>query len=136
MNEQFTHLLSRAEELITRIESVLPQALSAPDWAAAVAYRYRKRSSGHGALEPIRHIGAMRLSDLKEIGCKSAWPVHISPISWAIERLLPGETVKICPRPAGFSLRFFKSDRLLAQQLPVFPCVVESDLGPALLRQL
>jgi hypothetical protein len=32
-----------------------------------VAYRYRKRSSGHGALEPIRHIGAMRLSDLKEI---------------------------------------------------------------------
>ena len=67
MNEQFTHLLSRAEQLITRIESVLPQALSAPDWAAAVAYRYRKRSSGHGALEPIRHIGAMRLSDLKEI---------------------------------------------------------------------
>ena len=67
MNEQFTHLLSRAEQLITRIESVLPQALSAPDWAAAVAYRYRKRSSGHGALEPIRHIGAMRLCDLKEI---------------------------------------------------------------------
>ena len=67
MNEQFTHLLSRAEQLITRIESVLPQALSAPDWAAAVAYRYRKRSSGHGALEPIRHIGAMRLSDLKDI---------------------------------------------------------------------
>ena len=70
MNEQFTHLLSRAEQLITRIESVLPQALSAPDWAAAVAYRYRKRSSGHGALEPIRHIGAMRLSDLKEIDPK------------------------------------------------------------------
>jgi predicted AAA+ superfamily ATPase len=67
MSEQFAHLLFRAEQLITRIESVLPQALSAPDWAAAVAYRYRKRSSGHGALEPIRHIGAMRLSDLKEI---------------------------------------------------------------------
>ena len=67
MNEQLSHLLLRAEQLITRIESVLPQALSAPDWAAAVAYRYRKRSSGHGALEPIRHIGAMRLSDLKEI---------------------------------------------------------------------
>ena len=67
MSEQFAHLLSRAEQLITRMESVLPQALSAPDWAAAVAYRYRKRSSGHGALEPIRHIGAMRLSDLKEI---------------------------------------------------------------------
>jgi predicted AAA+ superfamily ATPase len=67
MNEQFNHLLLRAEQLITRIESVLPQALSAPDWTAAVAYRYRKRSSGHGALEPIRHIGAMRLADLREI---------------------------------------------------------------------
>ena len=67
MSEQFAHLLSRAEQLISRIESVLPQALSAPDWAAAVAYRYRKRSSGHGALESIRHIGAIRLSDLKEI---------------------------------------------------------------------
>lgn len=67
MNEKFEHLLLRAEQLISRIESVLPQALSQPDWTASVAYRYRKRSSGHGALEPVRHVGAMRLSDLKEI---------------------------------------------------------------------
>lgn len=67
MNEKFEHLLLRAEQLISRIESVLPQALSPPDWTASVAYRYRKRSSGHGALEPVRHVGAMRLSDLKEI---------------------------------------------------------------------
>jgi uncharacterized protein len=46
---------------------VLPQPMQAPDWAAAVAWRYRKRSSGHGALEPVRHVGAMRLSDLQEI---------------------------------------------------------------------
>ena len=32
-----------------------------------MAYRYRKRSSGHGVLEPVRHVGVMRLSDLKEI---------------------------------------------------------------------
>ena len=67
MNEKFEHLLLRAEQLISRIESVLPQALSQPDWTASVAYRYRKRSSGHGSLEPVRHVGAMRLSDLKEI---------------------------------------------------------------------
>lgn len=67
MNEKFEHLLVRAEQLISRIESVLPQALSQPDWTASVAYRYRKRSSGHGSLEPVRHVGAMRLSDLKEI---------------------------------------------------------------------
>jgi predicted AAA+ superfamily ATPase len=67
MNEQFERLMARVESLVTRIESVLPQPLSAPDWAASIAYRYRKRSSGHGALEPVRHIGAMGLNDLKEI---------------------------------------------------------------------
>jgi len=60
-------LLLRAEQLIDRIEAVLPRALAAPDWTAAVAWRYRKRSSGHGVLEPVRHLDAMRLADLKEI---------------------------------------------------------------------
>ena len=67
MNVNFEHLLLRAEQLINRIESILPQPLLAPDWSASNAYRYRKRSSGHGTLEPVRHIGAMRLDDLKEI---------------------------------------------------------------------
>ena len=67
MNEHFEQLIVRAEALITRIESVLPQPLTAPDWSASIAYRYRKRSSGHGSLEPVRHIGHMGLSDLKEI---------------------------------------------------------------------
>ena len=67
MNEQFERLMGRLESLMTRVESVLPKPLSAPDWTVSVAYRYRKRSSGHGALEPVRHLGAMRLADLKEI---------------------------------------------------------------------
>jgi hypothetical protein len=67
MNEQFERLMSRVESLVNRIESILPQPLGAPDWTASVAYRYRKRSSGHGALEPVRHIAAMALTDLKEI---------------------------------------------------------------------
>ena len=67
MNESFERLLARVESLMSRIESVLPQPLSAPDWQASVAFRYRKRSSGHGALEPVRHLGALGLSDLKEI---------------------------------------------------------------------
>ena len=67
MNEHFERLIVRAEALISRIESVLPQPLGAPDWTASVAYRYRKRSSGHGALEPVKNIGSMRLDDLKEI---------------------------------------------------------------------
>ncbi len=67
MNEKFERLIERAEQLIARIESVLPQPLGAPDWSASVAYRYRKRSSGHGALEPVRHVAQMRLADLQEI---------------------------------------------------------------------
>ena len=67
MNEHFERLIVRAEALITRIESVLPQPLTAPDWSASIAYRYRKRASGHGSLEPVKHIGHMALSDLKEI---------------------------------------------------------------------
>ena len=67
MNLPFEQLILRAEQLIDRLESVLPRALSAPDWTAAVAWRYRKRSSGHGVLEPVRHLGPMRLADLKEI---------------------------------------------------------------------
>jgi uncharacterized protein len=67
MNEKFEHLLVRAESLLARIESILPQPLTAPDWSQANAWRYRKRSSRHGALEPVRHIGKMALGDLKEI---------------------------------------------------------------------
>ena len=67
MNEKFEHLLMRVEQLISRIEAVLPKPLSSPDWTSSVAYRYRKRSSGHGTLEPVRHVGEMRLRDLQEI---------------------------------------------------------------------
>ena len=67
MTDSLTRLVERAEQLITRIEAVLPQPLGAPDWTQAVAWRYRKRASGMGVLEPVRHLAAMRLADLKEI---------------------------------------------------------------------
>jgi len=67
MNEKFERLIERAEQLIARIESVLPQPLGAPDWNASIAFRYRKRSSGHGVLEPVRQVAQMRLADLQEI---------------------------------------------------------------------
>jgi len=68
MNEQFQRLIERAEQLINRIESILPQPLAEPtDWNASIAWRYRRRSSGHGVLEPVRHVAAMALDSLKEI---------------------------------------------------------------------
>jgi predicted AAA+ superfamily ATPase len=68
MNEQFQRLIERAEQLIGRIESILPQPLAAPaDWSASIAWRYRRRSSGHGVLEPVKHVAEMALDSLKEI---------------------------------------------------------------------
>ena len=68
MNEKFERLIERAEQLIARIESVLPQPLAAPlDWNASIAWRYRRRGSGHATLEPVRHIAPMALEALREI---------------------------------------------------------------------
>ncbi|MFZ9251555.1 MAG: ATP-binding protein [Hylemonella sp.] len=67
MSDKFDRLIERAEQLIARIESVLPQPLSPPDWQASIAFRYRKRGSGHGVIEPVRHLAAMHLHQLKEI---------------------------------------------------------------------
>ena len=67
MNPNFERLIERAEALINRIEAILPQPISVPAWDASMAFRYRKRSSGHGVLEPVRHVAKLSLSDLKEI---------------------------------------------------------------------
>ncbi len=67
MNEKFELLIERAAQLLTRVEAILPQQLTAPDWSQSVAWRYRKRSTGHGVLEPVRHVAQIRLADLKEI---------------------------------------------------------------------
>ncbi len=62
------HLITRAEALLSRLESVLPHPLKAPDWAASTAFRYRRRGSGGGsALEPVRHVAPIRLADLVEV---------------------------------------------------------------------
>ncbi len=67
MNTTLEQLLDMVSLLVDRIDAVLPQPLSAPDWSQAVAWRYRKRASGHGVLEPVRHVAAMSLDDLQEI---------------------------------------------------------------------
>ncbi|MBS7348792.1 MAG: ATP-binding protein [Comamonas sp.] len=61
-------LVQRAEQLIQRMESTLPQPLQAPlNWHSAIAWRYRKRTNGSSVLEPVRHIGSMDLEDLHNI---------------------------------------------------------------------
>jgi uncharacterized protein len=60
-------LVQRAEALMARIEQVMPQPMAAPDWSASLAFRYRKRNTGRGGLEPVRHVAKLSLTDLQEI---------------------------------------------------------------------
>jgi predicted AAA+ superfamily ATPase len=67
MSNNIEKLLERAVLMLERLERVLPQPLSQPDWNEAIAWRYRKRASGHGVLEGVRHVSDMSLNDLQEI---------------------------------------------------------------------
>ena len=67
-------LLARAEAVLDRLAAVLPapgqSAINAPDWAASVAFRYRKRGGplgGLGLLDPVRHVGRICYEDLQEV---------------------------------------------------------------------
>ncbi len=59
-------LIARAEALLGRLETVLPHPLTNPDWAASIAFRYRKRG-GSGAIEPVRHVAPIRLASLVKV---------------------------------------------------------------------
>ena len=64
--DSLVHLMTRAEALLARLEAVLPHPLTAPDWAAAIAFRYRKRGDS-GWIEPVRHVAPIRLASLVEV---------------------------------------------------------------------
>lgn len=67
MTADWARLADRVEALITRLEAVLPAPAAAPDWHAAVAWRYRRRRAGHGVLEPVTRLAPLRLAQLREI---------------------------------------------------------------------
>ena len=62
----FDALIARADLLLKRLEHILPHALSAPDWDASIAFRYRKRGAS-GMLQPVRLVAPIGLADLKEV---------------------------------------------------------------------
>jgi uncharacterized protein len=59
-------VLARAERLLQRLEAVLPHPPVEPDWAASIAFRYRRRGAS-GVLEPVRHMATIRLESLVEV---------------------------------------------------------------------
>jgi predicted AAA+ superfamily ATPase len=70
---EFAQFLSRAESLLARLESILPQADLPPDWDAGTAFRWRKRgANGRGYLQTVKHISSIALSDLQNIDSQKA----------------------------------------------------------------
>lgn len=64
--DRLGHFLARAEQLLARVETLLPPPLMAPDWDAAVAFRWRQRN-GQGYLQAVPRHDPLRLRDLKDI---------------------------------------------------------------------
>jgi hypothetical protein len=65
-----SHLVDRAEGLLTRLETLLPAAPSQPDWSA-VAWRWQ-HNKGHGYLEVIPYPHQIKLDDLHNIDQQKA----------------------------------------------------------------
>ncbi|HXH02363.1 MAG TPA: ATP-binding protein [Candidatus Competibacteraceae bacterium] len=61
---QLEPLIARAEQLLERLEQLLPQPDPAPNWTGHVAFRWRKPLQ-RGSLHPVRHPHRLRLKDLQ-----------------------------------------------------------------------
>jgi hypothetical protein len=59
-------LVARVAGLIDRLETLLPAPALAPDWKAAIAYRWRTQN-GRGFLKPVPHPHRIRLADLRGV---------------------------------------------------------------------
>lgn len=56
-------LTARAENVLARLEQLLPALPSTVDWEASIAFRWRKQAA-LGGLEPIEHVHRIDLRDL------------------------------------------------------------------------
>jgi predicted AAA+ superfamily ATPase len=55
------------QQILERLEQILPPPPPPTDWRASIAYRWRRGGRGEGWLRPVRHVHRMRLSDLRGI---------------------------------------------------------------------
>lgn len=64
--DKLEQVLTRAERLLQRLETLVPPARPEPRWDDAIAFRWRRDSRG-GYLEPVRHPHRIRLESLRNI---------------------------------------------------------------------
>jgi predicted AAA+ superfamily ATPase len=66
MKDPVSRIADRLDELVQRLEGLLPPASAAPDWNASTAFRWRKGVRG-SYLEAVRHPHTIRFADLQDI---------------------------------------------------------------------
>ena len=66
MGDELHKLIARAEDVLARVEALLPASAPDPDWKKVTAARWRKRN-GRGYLQSVAHPQAVALSDLVAI---------------------------------------------------------------------
>ena len=65
--DKLDHFLTRAEGLLMRLESILPEPQpETPDWPSSLAFRWQHRN-GRGALHPVHHLHRITLADLQDV---------------------------------------------------------------------
>jgi predicted AAA+ superfamily ATPase len=66
MSEDLKRIADRLDDLVGRLDRLLPAAGREPDWKASHAFRWRKNARG-GYLEAVRHPHSIRFADLKDV---------------------------------------------------------------------
>jgi uncharacterized protein len=64
-------LIKQGQELLSRIEALLPAKPAAVDWSASIAFRWRKLSE-RGFLQPVASLHKISLSDLQGVDRQKA----------------------------------------------------------------
>ena len=62
----FEQFISRLEQLVNRVEALLPAATPEPDWSAS-AFRWRVGAQGRGYLQAVKHPHYVDLDALKNV---------------------------------------------------------------------
>jgi predicted AAA+ superfamily ATPase len=68
---ELDRLIRQGQELLSRIEALLPAKPAEVDWDASIAFRWRKQSQ-RGFLQPVANLHKIRLSDLQRIDRQKA----------------------------------------------------------------
>jgi hypothetical protein len=73
VTNQLDQFLHRAENLLARLEAMLPPSVPRePEWNRSFAFRWRRRpgagAGGQKYLQPVLHASAIRLDDLQHVG--------------------------------------------------------------------